>query len=224
MRALILCLVLATVSGCTRGLTPAEQAFGAQIVGETAASRVRLFSAGPVGAISRTYPVRPQTTCRQRLFPPPEGPTFESRTAGVALWDHIVTSPGWYLEDYLADWPERLNLVAAMFFAHELTHVWQWQNTEVTGFTPLRAAREHQELTDPYLFEESTAARFLDYGYEAQASLVEEYVCCAAVAPEGARTERLRALLSQAMPISEWRAPDDVLIPWADADLAGVCD
>ena len=43
---------------------------------------------------------------------------------------------------------------------------------------------------DPYLFDERADRRFLEYGYEAQASLVEEYVCCRALDPSGGRGPR----------------------------------
>ncbi|QQA44380.1 hypothetical protein [Pelagovum pacificum] len=223
MRLLILCLLF--LSACTRPLTPAEQAFAAQIVGEeTAYGRVRLTEAGPVGAFAFTYPTRPRTTCRERILPPNDGPTYEARTAGITLFDHVITNPDWYLADYLQDWPERMNLVAAMFFAHELTHVWQWQNREQTGYTLYGVASEHAMVDDPYLFDSDALPRFADYGYEQQGALVEEYVCCQALAPEASRTQRLRALLSQEMPIGEWRAPQSVLLPYDEVELAGICD
>ena len=48
-----------------------------------------------------------------------------------------------------------------MLFAHEMTHVWQWQNRQATGYSPLRAAREHDFKADPYLYDISTKTRFL---------------------------------------------------------------
>lgn len=221
---LLLLSALVLVAGCSRGLTPGEAAFAARLFGpETAASRIRLTEAGPVGAFSATYPTRPATTCRERILPPPEGDTFETRTAAVALWDHVLTSPDWYLDDYLPGWPGQMNLVAAMFFAHEITHVWQWRNREQTGYSLARVATEHRAVEDPYLFDPHDGRRFADYGYEQQASLVEEYVCCAAVAPGGARTARLRDLLAEALPLQSLPVPDRVLIPYPEADLSGIC-
>lgn len=220
-RALVLLVLLA---GCARPLTEAERAFSAELFGEaTAASRLRLLEAGPVGVWSVTYPVRPRTTCRERILPPIEGPTFEARTAGIALWDHLLINPDWYLSDYLENWPEEINLVAVMFFAHELTHVWQWQNRDRTGYSIGKVAREHTRLEDPYLFDTGDLPRFLDYGYEQQASLVEEYVCCSALDPEGARTDRLRRLLGQELPLSEFTVPESVLLPDSGTEIAGIC-
>ena len=99
-----------------------------------------------------------------------------------------------------------------MLFAHEITHVWQWQNRATTGYSPLRAAREHEGGADPYLYDINTKAGFLDYGYEQQASIVEEFVCCAALDPTGSRTQRLEALISETMPIQDLKIPDKILI------------
>ena len=109
-----------------------------------------------------------------------------------------------------------------MFLAHELTHVWQWQNRATTGYSPLRVGSEHWRGTDPYLFDADANPRFLDYGYEQQASLVEEYVCCVTLDPEGARTERLRGLLAQVMVPADLPAVD-VRLPWRDAETRGIC-
>jgi len=220
MRMLVLLLLLAA---CGRPLSPAETAFAGALFGpETAAPPVSFRAAAPVGAVPRTYPTRPRTTCREKILPPNDDPTFEARTAGVTLWTHVITNPDWYAEDYLAGWPERMNLVAAMFFAHEMTHVWQWKNRAQTRFTPLRAGLEHVRVTDPYLFE-TGGGSLLDYPYEQQASLVEEYVCCVTLDPGGARTERLRALLSEHLPLRELPRARAVLLPWPEAPITGMC-
>ena len=219
MRALLLLLLLA---GCARPLTEGERVFAGHFFGpETLSARVTFRENPLVGVSARTYPTRPRSTCRERILPPIETPTYEARTAGVTLYTHVMTSPGYYLDDYLPGYPDRMNLAAAMFFAHEMTHVWQWKNRGQTRFTPLRAGLEHVTTTDPYLFETDTQD-FLDYGYEQQASLVEEYLCCATLDPQGARTDRLRALVSQALPISELPQVGDVRVPYSGA-LEGIC-
>lgn len=225
MRALLFLLVLA---GCARGVTPSETQLIDEIMGESIAlQEVRLLEAGVIGMITRTYPVRPQVTCQARINGPPTGPTFKSRTAGAVAWTHVLTNPDWTLPDYLPGYPERINLVAAMFFAHEMTHVWQWQNRALTGYAPWRGAAEHVGGADPYLFDPEQDITFLEMGYEQQAALVEEFICCRTLAPEAARTERLYGVLSQVMPVqhpSQTPRPSDVTGVAANADLAGVCD
>ncbi|MEL6957582.1 MAG: hypothetical protein AAGL89_01365 [Pseudomonadota bacterium] len=190
-------------------------------------SEVRLIEVGVIGAWTRDYPARPQVTCRERIAPPPDGPTITTRTAGAVAWDHVLLNPDWTIPDYADGYPERINLVAAMFFAHEMVHIWQWQNREVTGYSPFRGLAEHRPGVDPYLFDPEQQIPFLEMGYEQQASLVEEFICCRTLAPEAARTERLWRTLSEALPVThptQTPRPTEVLGVYENADLDGVCD
>ena len=112
-----------------------------------------------------------------------------------------------------------------MIFSHELTHVWQWQNRATTGYSPLRAAFEHTGGVDPYLFDLDSDPKFSDFAYEQQGSIVEEFVCCRALAPQAPRTQRLRALISQVMPVAELpqNRTYEVKMPWSGVDLNGIC-
>jgi hypothetical protein len=221
---LVLCLSLLA---CGRPLTEAEGAYMADLAGDSfAAAPVRIVRTPLIGLGTRTYPARPQVTCRERIWPPPEGPTIEARTAGLVLFQTMWVRPGFWLPDYVAPLDGRRSLAAAMFFAHEMIHVWQWQNRAVTGYHPARAFAEHVLVRDPYLFDPDDARRFLDYGYEVQASLVEEYVCCRALDPTGARTARLERLIGQVMEVAPLQSRADRTVeiaPWAGADLGGVC-
>ena len=226
MRAVMLCLCL-TVIACGRPLTAPEAAYMAELQGAGFdPAPVRIVENPFLGLIARSYPARPRTTCRERVVPPPSGPMIEGRVGGMVLFNRLMVRPDMMVGDYTAMQDGRRHLYAEMFFAHEMTHVWQWQNRDLTGYHPLRAAREHAVLTDPYLFDETEGRRFLDYGYEAQASLVEEYVCCRALDPTGARTARLERLIGQAIPVTPWRARADgaeVFVPWAGVEPRGIC-
>ena len=67
---------------------------------------------------------------------------------------------------------------------------------------------------------------FLDYGYEQQGSIVEEYVCCRLLDPEAPRTSRLRDMIGRHMPI---QSLDDALdapeirVPWRGVQTEGIC-
>ena len=226
MRALLIVCVL--LAACGRPLTVYEADLAARLFGAGLdPAPVRVVENGLVGLRSHSFPVRPRTTCRERILPPVEGPVSEARGAGVVLGNRMQIRPDLWREDYARrEDGGGLSLGAAMFLAHELTHVWQHQNRARTGYSLLRVGREHVALEDPYLFDAEPQAgaetRFLDYGYEQQASLVEEYVCCQALDPEGARTARLRGLLAQAM------APGDlpdipVYLPWDGVERRGIC-
>jgi hypothetical protein len=226
MRALLL-VAFTLLAACGRPLTPTEKAFLAELHGaDLDTAPVRLHENGFVGAASYTVPTRPRLTCQERIYPPIPGPTATSRVAGVALYNHLLTSTAWTTDDYARDYPAALNLPAAMFLAHEMTHVWQWQNRARTGYSPFKAAAEHQVSADPYLFDPQTEADLLSLGYEQQAAIVEEYVCCRTVAPTAARTQRLYDMLRRHMPVARI-TPDPgqaVLLPWDGVELAGICD
>ncbi|MFG6541174.1 hypothetical protein ACGYJ7_09140, partial [Sulfitobacter sp. M22298] len=126
IRALLLCLLL---TACGRPLTDNERAYLATIHGPTLNyDRVRLHDGAPTRAVTFRRKPRPRTTCRERILPPQVGETVTSKPAAVALFNHVLFDKDWYLEDYLPDHPDRIGLIAAMLLAHEITHVWQWQN------------------------------------------------------------------------------------------------
>ena len=225
MRWILVFLVV--LSACGRPLTEAEHRFMAELQPELDTGHLRIVEAPFVGLRGHERPVRPRSTCRELILPPPEGETVVARTAGMTGFRRIWVSPDYYLEDYLAGYPQELRLLAAMFFAHEMTHIWQWQQRDVTGYHPLRGASEHWVSVDPYLFDvPSELPDFLDFDYEHQASLVEEYVCCRALDPGGARTTRLERILRPYLelePISARMSRPDVLMPWEGAEIRGIC-
>jgi hypothetical protein len=222
-----LLVILFLVAACGRPLTETEKDFASRIHGDALnLDRVRLVEGAPVGSVTFQRKPRPRVTCRERILPPVKEEIVTSKPAAVALFNRVLFTRDWYLEDYAPDYPDRLDLVQAMLFAHELTHVWQWQNRRKTGYHPLRAAAEHGGANDPYLFDLEKTPYFLDYGFEQQGAIVEEYVCCRALAPDAARTERLHKMLSAAFPVSDLPKlrESDVYLPWDGVEIDGVCD
>ena len=220
----VLVLSAAALSACGRPLTPAEKSFAAQLHGPSLdTSRVRFVRGAPVDSVSFRRDKRPRLACRERILPEPETEIVTVAPAAVALYNRILFSRSYYLDDYLAGYPDQMGLLEAMIFAHELAHVWQWQNRATTGYSPWRAAREHGGGKDPYLFDIATQARFLDYSYEQQAGIVEEYVCCATLDPAAPRTGRLEAMIRDAMPLDRLRVPDRVALPWDGVQIEGIC-
>jgi hypothetical protein len=144
----------------------------------------------------------------------------------MAVFEHIYVRRDLYQEDMVEGWPEVLPLADAMLLAHEMVHAWQWQNRALTGYHPIKAALEHTGRADPYLFDLETEADFLDYGYEQQGSIMEEYVCCRTLAPKAPRTARLHEMLGKYFalspldrPMTEW-----VALPWDGVEIEGICD
>ena len=222
----LLALALLTLPGCaTRPLTEPERAFSATLQGAGLdPAPVRVTRGLMVAGIPTARESRPYVTCRERIHPPEPDEKVRWTVAGMVLGQHLYTARRVYEPDFLKGYPVTLPLADAMFFAHEMTHVWQWQNRATTGYAPWRAAAEHGAKDDPYLFDLTPGRAFADYGYEQQAALVEEFVCCRALDPGGARTERLHALLLQAFPDLPRRDPaGHVDLPWKAAETRGIC-
>ncbi|MFK7940140.1 MAG: hypothetical protein AB8B82_12220 [Roseovarius sp.] len=205
-------------------MTEAETQFAQSIHGDTLdTQRIRFVDGALVGSVTFQRQKRPRLACRERIFPEPKDELVTVGPAAVALHNKIFFTRRYFLTDYMADYPEQIDLYSAMLFAHEITHIWQWQNRAVTGYTPLRAGREHVNSDDPYLFDISTKTNFLDYGYEQQAGIVEEYICCATLDPKAPRTQRLEQMLRGAFPMSKLAITDNVVLPWDKAETRGIC-
>ncbi|SIS96703.1 hypothetical protein SAMN05421759_10810 [Roseivivax lentus] len=225
MRPILFLALALLATACGRPLTDNETAFARALHGDAInPARVRFHDGHFAGSYNYTRPARPRVTCQERIFPPRSGEVTVSPGA-TTFFNRVLYREDLYRDDFLGELPEVIDLFDAMLFAHEMTHVWQWQNRDRTGFTPWRAALEHTASADPYLFE-TDQGDFLDYGYEQQGSIVEEYVCCRLLDPDAPRTARLHRMIAGAMDIS---ALDTVLnaprirIPWAEAETENIC-
>ena len=226
MRPAILTLALLGLAACTsRPLTPSEQAFTATVQGPALdAAAVTVTKGALIAGFPGSRKPRPYATCRERIWPPETTRKVRWTVAGFALRDHLYVSRRKWQDDFLAGYPESLKLADAMFLAHELTHVWQWQHKAQTGYSAFAAASEHGDSDDPYRFDLTPGKPFLSYGYEQQAALVEEFVCCRALDPDGARTESLHALLEPHFPgLPRTAHGADVILPWPKAQTRGIC-
>ena len=222
---MILCLLL--LAACGRSLTPNEAVLARALHGDQIdPARIRLIDGNPGGAVTYTRPIRPRLTCSERIWPPSRGERVTVSPGATVLFQSVLVREELFRDDFMAGYPEVVDLADVMLIAHELTHVWQWQNRARTGYHPLRAAREHSSTPDPYLFDPDNAGVFLDYGYEQQGAIVEEYVCCHLLDPTAPRTARLRDMIGAAMPIERLQSvldPKAVRLPWEGAQTTGIC-
>lgn len=220
----LLLVAALTLAACTtRPLTPSETAFAATIVPGLDPAPVRVTKGAVTGRWERTRGPRPAVACRERIFPPETAPSIPYTTAAFVLGEQMFYNRRLYADDNVPDYPDSLPLARAMLLAHELTHVWQWQNRQVTGFHPLRAVREQSD-DDPYLFDLEPPKPFLDYGFEQQAALVEEFLCCRTLDPDGGRTAQLHALLAPHFPgLPRQSTVAQIDLPWPDAETRGIC-
>jgi len=200
-----LALALVLLAACARPLTTGERAFSQDIFGETLNPDSMRIAAG----LGLTPPPPP------RALPPvsgalkprpgicdrvPQGPRTEPPPA-FSLFQTVHLGRPYYRADAAPGWPARVLLPQALLLAHEMTHVWQWQNRALTGYRPVLAALESILDLDPYYYGSDDAAGFLGFGYEQQAALVEDYVCYALLDPKAPRRAELRAVLAPVFPI-----------------------
>ncbi|MBN8187148.1 hypothetical protein JF540_10630 [Salipiger thiooxidans] len=221
---LVLCLIL---SACGRPLSENETAFLKAMQGDQLDTRrVRFHDGLWAGSITYQRPIRPRLTCMERVWPPSQGETVTVSPGAMTIFNRVFYRDDLYREDFVPDYPQRVDLLDAMLLAHEMVHVWQWQHRDRTGYTPLKAALEHGVSEDPYLFEPDKPGRFLDHGYEQQGAIVEEYVCCHMLDPDAPRTSRLRKMIAAELPVDGLeRALDnpEVMVPWAGIQQKNIC-
>lgn len=207
-RAAIGLLAVLVLAGCAvRPLTPNERAFAADVIGPALdTDKVRVAESMGLTPLPASSP-RPSEPLLVRSAP---RKGFCDRTApeavsgpppAWALYNRVHLVPEIYHPDLAAGWPEAARLPEALVLAHELVHVWQWQNRRRTGYHPVRAGLEGFLRRDPYFYVPEDRSRFLDYGYEQQAALLEDYLCYALYDPANPRRVELRRILSPYFPL-----------------------
>ncbi len=201
------CLLLGALllGACGRPLTDNEAQMARDIFGEEIdTEQVRIakdfgFVPPPRSATVKLQraKLREDPCTRQPTPPRTEAPP------GFAIGNTVFLREGFYQADAGLFWPEAFVVPQSFVFAHEMVHVWQWQNRDKTGYSPLRAVGEALPGRDAYYFESTEGFRFEDFGFEQQASIVEDYLCHAYLDPANPRRAELRAVLAPVLPIGE---------------------
>ena len=199
LAVVLACLCLAA---CGRPMTSAEENMARVVFGPTLdTSKITVAQGAGIFPASKTRVTRTRLVrgtdkaCIRTPQPPSDAPA-----PAFAFRNKVRFNSGLYSDDMATEWPKRLRFPHALIFAHELTHVWQWQNRKRTGYTPFRAAMESLRLVDPYYAPPGEAA-FLSFGYEQQAAIVEDYLCFAFANPTHPRRAELRAILEPVFPV-----------------------
>lgn len=203
-RAALAALLLALAACGGRPLSDSEQAFAADIIGdELDTGKVRV--AAGFGPSRPSAAPTPPVKAKRKTVPGacarvPQGPRTEP-PPGFALRNRIHLRNDLYRDDLAPGWPDRILVPQSFVLAHELVHVWQWQNRQVTGYRPLRAFLEGLLNVDPYYYRPAGDDAFLGFGYEQQAALVEDYFCHVLFDPGNPRRADLRAILAPHFPL-----------------------
>jgi hypothetical protein len=215
-RAAAAALTLLALSACARPLSSTETMVAKSLFGDTLDTSTVTVTAG-VGALplpqartaagpamseARAAPddlcVRKRSTRRYWTWP-----------AAFVLWDDIFFSYDFYLADTFRGFPESVPYPSALIMAHELVHVWQWQNRARTGYSVQGSAGETVETVDPYWFVAERDAEFLTYGYEQQGAIMQDFVCHALFDAEDPKLDELAAILRPVLPVDEFLAELD---------------
>jgi len=139
----------------------------------------------------------------------PTEPRRGAAPPAFAAGNTLYFQDGIYQADAGYFWPGGLVFPQTFVFVHELVHAWQWQNRDVTGYTPLRALSEGLLGRDAYFYDPDELPRFDDFGYEQQASIIEDYLCHLFLDPDAKRRAELRAVLAPVLPIDRLDAVVD---------------
>ena len=176
-----------------------ERAFAEDVFGRGLdVDRVRVANGfrGDAPVEQRPLPPRediePRPGICDRMAPSPsQGPP-----PAWALYNSVHFSREFYRDDVLPGWPKQILIPQVLIMVHEMVHVWQWQNRAATGYRPLKAGLESVLNQDPYYYVPERGAGFLEYGFEQQATLLEDYFCYGIFDPRNARRAELRGILA----------------------------
>ncbi|MCB1339191.1 MAG: hypothetical protein KDK10_17635 [Maritimibacter sp.] len=211
-------LGLVLLAACARPLSPAETAVAKGLFGDTLDTeavtvtagvgvlplpRMRAATAGP-GSVTEPW-VPPPDICERKR----STRRYWSWPAAFVLKDKVFFSYDYYLADTFAGFPDSVPFPSSIVMAHELVHVWQWQNRDRTGYTVEGSAAETVENVDPYWFEVDPNAEYLRYGYEQQGAIVQDFVCYALFAPDDPALDELAAILRPVLPVDGFLASLD---------------
>ena len=207
VRVATLIVMYVAVSACSRPLTPNERRFAEDVIGPSLNTSAVRVSQGLGVAPAPKTPAEPPNAhpvgseihpgfCDRTAPSAPSGPP-----PAWALYNRISLTAPIYQPDTASDWPKEAQFPQALIMAHELVHVWQWQNRAQTRYGPMWAALESIVNMDPYFYVPGDDAGLLDYGYEQQAALLEDYLCYALYDPENPRRAMLRPILTPHFPL-----------------------
>ena len=200
--------LLLALAACSRPLTEAETQFATDLFGDTLnVGKVRVAHGLGLTPPPKLVPgsVKKLRGTEQACIRTPQ-PGARQPAQAFALRNGVFFSSALYSSDMALTWPKGMRFPQALIFAHELTHVWQWQNRGKTGYSPWRAIRERLRLADPYFSANGEEPEFLRFGFEQQAAIVEDFVCFTIANPRHPRRQELRAVLAPILPVEAFEA------------------
>jgi uncharacterized protein YaaR (DUF327 family) len=98
-------------------------------------------------------------------------PNANKNASGVTIGNNI------HMESYEEDYTEGFFCTWSLpLLTHELGHVWQHQNRFETKYSLWKVILEHFIFKDPYFYQLESDKRFLNYRFEQQGQIVEDFI------------------------------------------------
>lgn len=105
-------------------------------------------------------------------------------------------------EVYSDDFAKSLYDSDRWLMAHEVTHVWQWQNRTQTGYSFAKVVSEHLEFGDEvYEYTLVNGKRFSEYRFEQQGRIVQCFAMLQQLRPNDPLTLRHEKLIRAEFPL-----------------------
>lgn len=203
--AVAICLL---ISACSRPMTDGEITYGSQIITRDLNTDLVRFSGQESEAIRSatkqldaeaeqlSSDARANSSTEELRSVLPSLFGADAMTIGnVIYYDKSVYSSDFSTSSYASD---------RWLMAHELTHVWHWQNRATTGYTFTKVVSEHLEFGENvYDYALVVGKKFSEYRFEQQGEIVECYAMLRQVEPNSNLTLKHEKLIRAEFPLDE---------------------
>ena len=195
-----------SVTACSRDMTDGEIAYGQQVFTRDLDFEVVRFSGNERNA-QRKATRQLESEAEQLAGTQPKDAGSEKllsilpslfgadamAIANTVYYDSDVYSPDFSKSAYDSD---------RWLMAHELTHVWQWQNRAKTGYSFTKVVSEHLKYGDAvYDYKLVNGKKFTEYRFEQQGEIVECYMKLRQLSPDSPLTIRHEKLIRAEFPL-----------------------
>ncbi|MGH1367818.1 MAG: hypothetical protein ACRBCL_04320 [Maritimibacter sp.] len=205
-------------AGCTRHLTDNEARFAHDLFGDTIETdSIEVLAGAGLTPLPYETPQQKSARAEAAKAPPRKAPEdicvrkpsprkyAWSWPAAFVLENNVYLAYRFYAKDAFAGVYEgSVPYPLAQLMAHELVHVWQWQNRDITDYTPEKSGSESVKSRDPYYWVGKEGREFLSYGYEQQAAIIEDFVCYALLDPQDAKLDEIASILRPVLPVDRF--------------------
>ncbi len=109
-----------------------------------------------------------------------------------------------FFDQFLWDFSTSIYEEDRWLMAHELVHVWQWQNRDRLGYSFSKIIAEHIEFGDEvYEYSLKSGKRFTEYRFEQQGQIVQCFAQLRFTHPNDPATERHRQVIRAEFPLDQ---------------------